>query len=96
MIREATIEKAMRDERGLWSGTCGYQSDDELLSLALGNDCISISPSALRPQSILGITERLVLLHALTCTQGYMMQARALLTLLQFKSKPDQCTFSVL
>jgi hypothetical protein len=51
----------MRDEGELWIGASGYQWDDERLSLALEDDCIFISPSALRPQSfgLIALKQRL-------------------------------------
>jgi hypothetical protein len=54
-------QQRMRNEEEIWSGISGYQWDDERLSLALGGDCIFISPSCLRPQSFLWSTDMLVL-----------------------------------
>jgi hypothetical protein len=70
-----------------WSGMCGYQWDDERLSLALGDDSIFISPCKMRPQSFWWSTDWLVLVPSfrpLACTLGYAMHARAFLNLVRF------------
>jgi hypothetical protein len=66
---------------------CGYQWDDERLSLALGDDSIFISPCKMRPQSFWWSTDWLVLVPSfrpLACTLGYAMHARAFLNLVRF------------